>query len=245
MGYREELNAANKAGKSLEERWALRAKVREKYGMGPEKRKRGGVAGAYDRNKEWVKPLAQVAAGMTPLGWVGGAALGAGIGGFDREGKGGIGFDTGGALKGGVQGAALGSLGQFGAGKLGIQGAGSKIPGMLGGPAKVAGAPGTPAGTAAATAAKPSLASRVGTFMKDNPNAVGGALTAGGQFAQAGADRSVAKGNQAIAQQQLDFEREQYDAEQQARKKRSAIAQQLYNQIQGRMSWNRPQQGGM
>lgn len=96
-------------------------------------RKRGGIAGLWDRNKGIIKPLASGVAGVlgTPML---GAAVGAAMGGLDREGKGGIGFDA--------RQGALGGLKGYGAGKLasgavgGFQAAGGAAEGgnaLLGG----------------------------------------------------------------------------------------------------------------
>lgn len=73
-------------------------------------RKRGGLAGVWDRNKKIIKPIATLAAGAL-TGGAGGALVGGLMNGLDREGKGGIGFD----LKKGAMGAAQG----YGMGKLG------------------------------------------------------------------------------------------------------------------------------
>ena len=104
-------------------------------------KKRGGVAGVFDRNKKIITPIAEIGAGL-----LGGpalaAAVGAGIKGLDREGKGGIGLDAGQALRGGVEGGLLG----YGAGKVanaigsqGVLGAAKSGVTKLGGLAKTAG----------------------------------------------------------------------------------------------------------
>ena len=106
-------------------------------------KKRGGIAGFYDRNKKIIKPVATGLAGMfgTPAL---GAAVGAAFGGLDRPGKSGIGLDVMGAAKGGLSGYAAGSAGQSlgkmaGIGKIGgLQSAGSKLGGMFTGGAKAA-----------------------------------------------------------------------------------------------------------
>jgi hypothetical protein len=75
-------------------------------------RKRGGLAGLYDRNKGVIKALAPIALGAIPgvgmpLAVAAGAAMGA-----DKEGKGYFkNFDVGGALKGGVAGYGQGATG--------------------------------------------------------------------------------------------------------------------------------------
>ena len=82
-------------------------------------RKRGGIAGIYDRNKKVIKTLAPIAAGFIPgVGPMIGAALGAAMGG-DTEGKGYFsGFNAGGAVKGGLQGYGGAKLGQAAKGGL-------------------------------------------------------------------------------------------------------------------------------
>ena len=82
-------------------------------------KKRGGVAGFYDRNKGAIKTIAPIAAGFIPgVGPAIGAALGAALGG-DREGKGYFsGFDVGGAVKGGLSGYGGAKLGQAAKGGL-------------------------------------------------------------------------------------------------------------------------------
>lgn len=82
-------------------------------------RKRGGVAGIYDRNKKYIKTLAPIAAGFIPgVGPLVGAALGAAMGG-DTEGKGYFkGFDKGGAVMGGLSGYGGAKLGQAAKGGL-------------------------------------------------------------------------------------------------------------------------------
>ncbi len=73
-------------------------------------RKRGGIAGFYDRNKGFLKKAVPVGLSFIPgvgipLAAAAGAAMGA-----DTEGKGYFsGFNVGGAIKGGLEGAALGA----------------------------------------------------------------------------------------------------------------------------------------
>jgi hypothetical protein len=92
-------------------------------------RKRGGLAGLYDRNKKLIKTIAPIAAGFIPgVGPLIGAGLGAALGG-DTEGKGYFkGFNTGGAIKGGVSGYAGAKLGQAAKGGLGNMFTGGGIP---------------------------------------------------------------------------------------------------------------------
>lgn len=90
-------------------------------------RKRGGLAGLYDRNKGLIRTGATIGASLLG-GPMAGAATGAAFRGLDREGKRGIGLDLGGALRGGIEGYALGK---------GTQG----VQGLLTGGGKVAAAP--------------------------------------------------------------------------------------------------------
>jgi len=116
--------------KASDEKFAWRRQQQEAAGLELEKKTRGGVAGAYDRNKALVKTAATGLAGM--LAGPGAASLvGGAIGGLDRPGRGGIGFDVGGAAKGALQGAATGAAVATGAGAL---------RGMMGGPGAMQGA---------------------------------------------------------------------------------------------------------
>ncbi len=96
-------------------------------------RKRGGLAGLYDRNKGMIRTASTIGASL--LGGPGaGAAVGAAFRGLDRPGKRGIGFDVGQGLRGGVEGYGVGKLtkaGQAGLGKLfAPKAAASAAPGM-------------------------------------------------------------------------------------------------------------------
>jgi hypothetical protein len=74
-------------------------------------KKRGGLAGLYDRNKGIFRTAAIL--GGTALGGpAGGALAGAAMRGLDREGKRGIGFDPFAALPGAVEGYAMGKTAQ-------------------------------------------------------------------------------------------------------------------------------------
>lgn len=76
-------------------------------------RKRGGLAGMYDRNKGWLRYVAPAVVGAIPgLGPLAAAGLGAAMGG-DTEGKGYFkGFNTRGAIRGGLEGYSMGNLGK-------------------------------------------------------------------------------------------------------------------------------------
>lgn len=74
-------------------------------------KKRGGLAGLYDRNKGLFRTAAIL--GGTALGGpAGGAAAGAAFRGLDRPGKRGIGFDVGQGIRGGLEGYAMGKTAQ-------------------------------------------------------------------------------------------------------------------------------------
>lgn len=76
------------------------------------KRKRGGLAGIWDRNKNIITPLATGIVGAVPgLGPMAAAGLGAAMRGLDRPGKRGIGFDVGQGLRGAAEGAIAGKAG--------------------------------------------------------------------------------------------------------------------------------------
>ena len=73
-----ELEASRRAAAdgttSHKERFAIRKALRADAGLGKEQKQRGGVAGAYDRNKAYVLPIAAALAGLTGVG--GGAHAG-------------------------------------------------------------------------------------------------------------------------------------------------------------------------
>lgn len=73
-------------------------------------RKRGGLAGFYDRNKGVLQAAAPFIAGAVG-GPLAGAAVGAAMRGFDRPGKSGVGFDFGQGLSGGLSGYGAGAAG--------------------------------------------------------------------------------------------------------------------------------------
>jgi len=155
--------SAEKFGnKASDEKFAWRNAQREALGIGKEKRKRGGAARVWDANKEYIKPIVTGAAGMIPgIGLPLAAGLGAAMGGFDREGKSGIGFDIGKGIKGGLAGATAGAAGAgvkglvtggMAGGKAALMDYGRQIPGMRGG------APSAPAAANVAPVATPTPA---------------------------------------------------------------------------------------
>jgi hypothetical protein len=114
-------------------------------------KKRGGLAGIWDRNKKIIKPIAAGLAGLVGTPALG-AAVGAAMGGLDRPGKSGIGLDVGDALKGGVSGYAAGTVGNALPGIATAGKAGYASGGLMGG-AKAAGAAALPAVVKASGAA--------------------------------------------------------------------------------------------
>jgi hypothetical protein len=150
-----EMEANKKFGKGAsKEKFEWRRAQQAAAGLEQEKKKRGGVAGAYDRNKELVQAAVPALAGMFLPGSsaVMGALTGGLARGLDRPGKGGIGLDLGQAARGAMTGAALGQLGGAAGSKLGVAklGAGAApLPPM---PAQGAGIESVGARTASAVA---------------------------------------------------------------------------------------------
>ena len=154
MAYQDELAAANRLP-TREQRLSARNAVRAKYGMETEKRKRGGIAGLYDRNKGVIQAALPTLAGfLVPGSSVLAGALTGGLArGLDRPGKRGIGLDLGQAAGGALVGAGLGKLGG------GFRGAPAA-------PAPAAPAPGMPAGPAPGQVmATPNYGAQIGTEM--------------------------------------------------------------------------------
>lgn len=151
---------------SHKERYAIRAQLRAEAGLPKEQKKRGGIAGAYDRNKNVLLPLAAAGLGLATGGLaapIAGLALARGV---DREGQGGLGFDVGNAARGAMEGAAAGGLGQMAGGLLPTPAAGGAIATTgavaaqslpMGGVGGMPAIPAIPAATAAAPASAFSL----------------------------------------------------------------------------------------
>lgn len=143
-------------------------------------RKRGGLAGLWDRNKHIIKPVAALGAGAL-TGGVGGAIVGGLMNGLDREGQRGIGFDVGKGAVGAATGYGMGKIG--GALKGGIMGrlGASAMPDaatvMAQNPQGVAAITGTPAASMASgggEALQRGVLSRLGSgaanFLRDGKN---------------------------------------------------------------------------
>jgi hypothetical protein len=203
-------------------------------------RKRGGLAGFYDRNKKIIKPVAAGLAGMLGTPALG-AAVGAAFGGLDREGKKGIGLDLGGAAKGGLAGYAAGSAGKA----LGnIKGMGGGLKSMLTGGNTASGAEGLQRGTAmmnkgmgmmdgagAASAASAPMGAGGGSSISSLLSGAGKAANKVGGFVERnkGISELGVKGllsqlpdeESAIARQRLDLDERKFDmTEQQVEEER-------------------------
>lgn len=165
----------------------------------PKKKKRGGLAGLWDRNKNIIAPI--VSGGLGLINPALGIAAGAAMRGIDRPGKGGIGFDVKEGVRGGIEGAATGGLarglssvvqgarmGAAGAQALGMSGTKGALRGAgLAARDTVMGAggtmspdtAGTTAGKAGMTAQAPARGlNRALQFVEKNPTAVGMGLQA-------------------------------------------------------------------
>lgn len=93
-------------------------------------KKRGGVAGFYDRNKGFLRAAVPAALSFVPgVGIPLAAAAGAAMRGMDRPGQRGIGFNAFEGLKGGIQGAAMGAGAQ---GARALLTGGGPMAGMMG-----------------------------------------------------------------------------------------------------------------
>lgn len=158
------------------------------------KRKRGGLAGIWDRNKKIIAPVVSGALGLVPgVGGVLAPLAGAAMRGLDRPGKRGIGFDVKRGLRGAAEGALAGGAAR-GLGRV-LGGSGAGAAGVN--PATMA-EPATSMSRNAAfeTAAQPSMMGRASTvagrlgeagqrglgralqFVNENPQATGMGLQA-------------------------------------------------------------------
>lgn len=231
-GMDEWLKYVDANARTPQEREQMRADVYKRFGVEPPKRKRGGLAGLYDRNKGLIQAAVPTLAGMLIPGsaLVSGAIAGGLARGLDRPGKGGIGLDLGQAAQGALTGAALGQAGRYLGGKVGVgPGAVPKvaaapaattapqdIPAMLsdadykkfnviGADKTAPSVAGNLANTVSGTT-PPAGASKLAGLLK--PEAIGG-ITAGLGQAVGGYMEREAAG------ERLDFEKEQRELEQQ------------------------------
>jgi hypothetical protein len=230
--------------KASDEKFKWRQQQQAAAGLEVEKKTRGGVAGAYDRNKKLVS------AGVTGLGYMFGGPAGAALArgavqGLDRPGEGGIGFDVKRGLKGAAEGYGAGSalrMASAGAAKLGakfgIGGAGAApgaaataAPSAAGGAGGAVGGAtpydslvsGTGAGGAGGAAGGAGAMSRTGSLLT-NPQVIAGA--AGGV-----ADVMGQRSQQRIAEQQMEQQasqfQQQFDVAEEERKRQQAQANRL------------------
>jgi hypothetical protein len=210
-------------------------------------RKRGGLAGVWDRNKKVIKPIAAFTAGMINPAL--GAAVGAAMGGLDREGKGGIGFDLKQGAIGGLQGYGMGKLGAASKGKLaglfsgGGSGATSAAPALGGAPAvsnvtsRVASQVPelvtrvNPATLFAPSPANPSALSRLGGFVKNNQGLISGAGKAVAGVLGQQAERAQNADQVALGRERLGLDRDRFALEQEEiqreRERRERVARLL------------------
>lgn len=96
----------------------------------PRRRRRGGLAGIWDRNKNIIAPVVGAGLGALTGGLAAPAIAGGLMRGLDREGRGGVGFDVGRGVGGAVEGAAAGAAGRFGRGLLSRGPAGAGVAGI-------------------------------------------------------------------------------------------------------------------
>ena len=212
-------------------------------GLQTESKKRGGVAGMYDRNKKLVSGAA-TGVGYLLGGSAGAAGTRALIQGLDRPGKAGIGIDYGRALKGGLEGYAAGkgvdvarSLAAKAAPKLGeIFGAKSAPPAATPAPGGEEMIPKSaiPGGGGDTAPAKKNLLSSILGFARENPAIIAGA--ASGLSGVIG-DRYQAE----AAQRRLDLDEEMYRQEQE---RKNRLAQLLMPFFRQQLEQYSPQQQG-
>lgn len=205
-------------------------------------RKRGGLAGLYDRNKGLIRTGATIGASLLG-GPMAGAATGAAFRGLDREGKRGIGFDIGQGLRGGIEGYAIGQGTQGVKGLL--TGGGRAAAGTAAGPLAPQPAVGTtggffpgaggagvnPLAVAGETATKkaPSFLAKAGTFAKENKDLL---TMAGKGIQQTLPDPAsdAALMNAETTRMRLDEERRQMQVEEERRRRIAELLMPLFRQ---------------
>lgn len=210
-------------------------------------RKRGGLAGLWDRNKGAIKTVVPMALGAIPgVGLPLAAGARAAMEGFDRPGRGGIGFDLGqgarGALTGTMQGAtgaglAGGIRGAVGAGRAGgglqemltggLRGAGQGTQDYFsmsrgGGPAAAASSSGPPPSDPPKA---PTDVSAPMTFRQalKQPQVLGAALTAGAGM--------LPSPESEVARERVNLEREQMEEEQRRRQQIAQLLMPFFQQM--------------
>jgi hypothetical protein len=196
-------------------------------------RRRGGLAGIWDRNKKFIKPIATVGAGLL-TGGAGGALVGGLMNGLDREGKGGIGFDLGKGAMGAVTGYGAGKLG--GALKSGVMsrlGAGGAEQVLANNPMGAAAIRGIPQAAMNTAQSGPSALSRVasmtGNFLKDGKN-----LAAVGQTALGAAGAMSDRERMRMEREEMDRRRRMEDEEIERRRGMDPMRAQLMQALMQR-----------
>lgn len=186
-----------KSDKARKARFAWRNAERQKLGLGKEKRKRGGVAGTWDRNKDVIVPAGALVLGALTGGLAAPALAAAAARGLDREGKSGIGFDVGQGIKGAAEGALAGGVGAAGRAAVAGAQAGGMAAGAKAGAAKVGSI--AKAGTNAVKTANTALQGATGMGLKDAVPLAYGAYSAyqGNKAAQ----DATARANELYAQE--------------------------------------------
>lgn len=189
-------------------------------------RKRGGLAGIWDRNKKIIKPVASAAGSLFGVPPAASMAL---MEGLDRKGKRGIGFDVGqaakGAVKGYVGGKVAGGLLNYGGGQNGMESLKLMFRSGhgLGDIAKNIGHNVAQGGNRVMQAAQ-----GVGNWAKNNPLAAGTALNAGANYLSSAQNR-------AMDQQRFDFDREMVNRSWQERQRLMELLRPLFIQMTSRM----------
>lgn len=205
-------------------------------------RKRGGVAGLWDRKKDWIRAIVPAALGAIPgVGVPLAVGAGAAMRGLDRPGKRGIGLDIGEGVRGGLEGYGLGRVGKGareGITKMLAPKAAPMVPGLSN--AEVASRlnPMLNPSSAASTAAAPSMAAQAASAA---PAAAGpGRFTRAMDFATKyekpielglkGLQMGLPNPEVDVAQARVDLEQRQFDEQmrqQRLREQRQAMMAQL------------------
>jgi hypothetical protein len=215
--YKQIQEEANRmfGNKASDEKFKWRQEQQKAAGLDVEKSTRGGIAGAYDRNKKLVG-AAVTAAGYLMGGPAGAAASRGFMQGVDRPGKGGIGFDVGRAAKGAAEGFAAGNvanLGKMGLAKLTGGGAAGGVPSGAAPTQRVLdpsrGGYVDVGGTSSPVSMSDKLmgmAKGAGSYIAKKPEVAGQAITALAGSRQAAANRQLQR--EQLAQSQQQFEQE-------------------------------------
>lgn len=220
---------------------ALMSSQQQQQAPAPKRRKRGGLAGIWDRNKRVIAPVVGAGLGALTGGLAAPAIAGGLMRGLDRPGKRGIGFDVGAGARGAVEGAMAGSVGKA------ARGFGSRLLGRgateAAGQAGAAGSTPLDVGTGIGQETARSSASMtdyirggaeragrglraVGRFAKENPEAIGMGLQAASGVMGAQAERQM-------ADERIALERQRDEEERRRRETIARLLLPLFQQMQG------------